>query len=153
METYAEGKSCLRNYILTYFGQTLGDGACGCGSCSVCGWEEPRSALARPWAPTTQTRASYGMGERSTGAYDPGYADVDPALDSDTALFERLRLRRKEIADEAGLAPYMVFNDRTLREMVERRPRNEDELLEVHGVGLQKLQRYGRAFLDVLRRA
>jgi ATP-dependent DNA helicase RecQ len=47
----------------------------------------------------------------------------------------------------------MVFNDRTLREMVERRPRNEDELLEVHGVGLQKLQRYGRAFLDVLRRA
>ena len=144
METYAKGETCLRNYILTYFGQPVEDASCGCGSCSVCGWTEPRAAMAEP-APTVRSQQMWSP-------YADDY-DLDPTLDPDQALFERLRRRRKEIADEAGLAPYMVFNDRTLREMVERRPRNEDELLEVHGVGLQKLQRYGRAFLDVLRRA
>ena len=48
------------------------------------------------------------------------------------------------------MPPYVIFNDRTLHEMVERHPRNLTELLQVNGVGTAKAERYGAAFLDVL---
>ncbi len=66
------------------------------------------------------------------------------------ALWERLRLRRRELAAEQDIAPYMVFNDATLREMVTYRPRNADELGRISGVGAVKLERFGEAFLQVL---
>jgi ATP-dependent DNA helicase RecQ len=46
---------------------------------------------------------------------------------------------------------YIVFNDNTLAEMAARRPRDPEDLLEVPGVGPAKLQRYGEAFLEVIR--
>jgi ATP-dependent DNA helicase RecQ len=76
-----------------------------------------------------------------------GYEDT---TESDEELFQRLRALRKEIADEKGFPPYLIFNDATLREMVVRRPTNEDELLDIAGVGPVKLERYGAAFLEEL---
>ncbi|MEY6434258.1 helix-turn-helix domain-containing protein, partial [Thioalkalicoccus limnaeus] len=64
--------------------------------------------------------------------------------------WERLRGRRRELAAELGLAPYMVFNDVTLGEMVRYRPRTADELGGLTGVGAVKLERFGAAFLAVL---
>ena len=69
----------------------------------------------------------------------------DAAYDQD--LFERLRALRKQLAVEGGLAPYMVFGDASLRDMCARMPETEDEFMDVSGVGMKKLEKYGKAFL------
>jgi ATP-dependent DNA helicase RecQ len=73
-----------------------------------------------------------------------------PAKGVDNGLRERLRIWRRDTAAESGLAPYMVFNDRTLDDLVQRRPTRLEELLEVHGLGVRKIDRYGSALLAVL---
>lgn len=67
--------------------------------------------------------------------------------ESDPSLFEHLRALRKRLADEAGVPPYIVFSDATLRDMCAKKPVTEEEFLEVSGVGATKLARYGEAFL------
>ena len=74
------------------------------------------------------------------------------AIDSeDQGLWETLRQTRRELAEKAGVPPYVVFHDATLREMLHRRPASLEEMLTIHGVGQAKLERYGAAFLDALR--
>ena len=68
----------------------------------------------------------------------------------DTALWEALRETRRSIAEEAGVPPYVVFHDTTLKELVRLRPDSPDAMLRVHGVGEAKLDRYGEAFLAVI---
>jgi ATP-dependent DNA helicase RecQ len=68
-------------------------------------------------------------------------------------LFERLRSLRFEIARAEGMPAYIVFSDATLRDMAVKRPRTDEEFLEVSGVGTVKLERYGKAFLDCIREA
>ncbi len=53
--------------------------------------------------------------------------------------------------DELGVTPYVVFHDATLREMLEQRPTTSHMLLSITGVGESKLNRFGEAFLDVIR--
>jgi ATP-dependent DNA helicase RecQ len=65
-------------------------------------------------------------------------------------LFEALRAKRSELAKEAGVPPYVVFHDSTLREMAAARPQTRDALGRVTGVGTRKLEAYGDAFLAVL---
>lgn len=62
-------------------------------------------------------------------------------------LFEELRQLRRKIAGEEGIPPYLIFSDATLREMGSVRPTNENELLNIKGIGRQKCERYGEAFL------
>ena len=62
-------------------------------------------------------------------------------------LFETLRARRRELAAEAGVPPYVVFHDSTLREIAEAKPKSLSELARVQGVGEAKLKRYGDAML------
>ena len=69
----------------------------------------------------------------------------------DTDLFERLRALRREIAQRESVPPYVVFSDATLREMARLKPRDEEGLLEVKGVGETKLARYGELFLKAIR--
>ncbi len=71
--------------------------------------------------------------------------------DADPALWEALRTTRKGLADAQGVPPYVIFHDATLLEMAVRRPASHAQLLEVNGVGETKLERYGDAFLAVLR--
>jgi len=78
--------------------------------------------------------------------------EVQPS-DEDEALFLCLKALRKELADARNLPAYLVFSDATLRAMVQYRPRTEEHLLALSGVGLKKLQHYGEAFLAVLREA
>jgi len=72
---------------------------------------------------------------------------------ADQPLFEALRMRRKEIADGLDLPPYVIFHDATLRQMAEYRPKTEADLLSINGVGEAKLERYGKAFLEVIAAA
>jgi ATP-dependent DNA helicase RecQ len=66
-------------------------------------------------------------------------------------LFEALRALRRDLAAEAGLPPYVIFHDATLREMAAARPASLAALGEVSGVGARKLDAYGDAFLAVIR--
>ena len=65
--------------------------------------------------------------------------------------FERLRAVRKRLADAEGVPAYIVFSDAVLREMAKHAPQTRAELLGIPGVGPVKLERYGEAFLEVLR--
>jgi ATP-dependent DNA helicase RecQ len=76
---------------------------------------------------------------------------VDLDVDADRELFEALRARRRELAKAGGLAPFMVFPDRTLIELATRRPRDIEALESVHGIGQAKLERWGEDFLEVIR--
>jgi ATP-dependent DNA helicase RecQ len=72
---------------------------------------------------------------------------VHVPLSADEDLLSRLKALRKRIADRDGVPAYIVFNDRTLTEMAQSRPRTAAQLLEVSGVGASKLARYGEEFL------
>lgn len=66
-------------------------------------------------------------------------------------LFEALRVRRRELALDAGVPPYVIFHDSTLREMAQSKPGSLTALGQITGVGARKLEAYGDAFLSVLR--
>ncbi|MBP5428915.1 MAG: DNA helicase RecQ [Clostridia bacterium] len=79
--------------------------------------------------------------------------DVKASRDGvDHALFSELKALRRQLADERGVPAYVVFYDTTLIEMCRKRPQTKGELLAVSGVGTMKLDRYGDAFLEILRR-
>ena len=66
-------------------------------------------------------------------------------------LFGRLRALRAQMARRQGVPAYVVFSDKTLREMAVSRPQSMSELRAVSGVGAAKAERYGRDFLAVIR--
>lgn len=66
-------------------------------------------------------------------------------------LFDALRAKRRELAEEAGVPPYVIFHDSTLRDMAMLKPRNRADMALVNGVGARKLDAYGDAFLAVVR--
>ncbi len=66
-------------------------------------------------------------------------------------IFDALRACRRDLAAEAGVPPYVIFHDATLREMAQIRPKSRTDLALVTGVGTRKLEAYGDAFLAVLK--
>ncbi|MCD1286831.1 MULTISPECIES: DNA helicase RecQ [unclassified Brevibacterium] len=88
-------------------------------------------------------------GSKKTGAKRRGGSEValDPA---EASLFEALRAWRGEQAKEQGVPAYVVFPDATLYGIVEAKPSTIDELGQISGVGLKKLDRYGPAVLEVI---
>lgn len=69
----------------------------------------------------------------------------------DKDLFARLRFLRKQIADKENIPPYIVFNDATLQEMAEFLPASKIEMLEINGVGERKFERFGQAFMALIK--
>lgn len=106
---------------------------------SAASWGARGSGAGQRNRTTRQKRASAPV--RMPGDGEGGLAEE---------LLMALRGLRKRLADEARVPPYVVFPDRTLREMAQRRPRNEAELAGIYGVGQAKLRRYGAAFLELL---
>ncbi len=86
-------------------------------------------------------------GEHADGLGGFSGFDAEP----DVELLERLKELRRGLAARRRVPAYVVFNDATLLEMATLKPSTADELLQVNGVGQAKLQRYGEAFLDVIR--
>ena len=98
---------------------------------------------ASPWARSGNGRGGSG---RTKAAGSNG--KVDAALSS--ALGERLRAWRRDRAKQDDVPSYIVFNDRTLAALAERRPRSRGELLAIEGIGPTKLDRYGEELLRIL---
>lgn len=80
-------------------------------------------------------------------------AGARPGLAADERILAALKRRRLELAREEGVPAFVIFADRTLIDMAERRPATLDDMLGVHGVGERKLARYGDAFLEALEGA
>lgn len=70
---------------------------------------------------------------------------------ADDELFEKLRILRLEMAQEQNLPPYIIFSDQTLKELAEKQPQSTLAFLEIKGVGQNKLEKYGEAFLALLK--
>lgn len=69
----------------------------------------------------------------------------------DRLLYEQLRKLRTALAEEEGVAPFVVFHDKTLRTIASHKPLTPDALREIPGIGEVKVERYGRRVLDVVR--
>lgn len=67
-------------------------------------------------------------------------------------LFEILRKLRLEIAKEESMPPYIIFSDKTLIDMCVKKPSDEEEMLNVSGVGENKLKKYGQRFLEEIQK-
>jgi len=72
--------------------------------------------------------------------------------DYDAELFDKLRDLRAHIAEENSIPPYIVFSDKTLKDLSAKKPRTKEEMLQVHGIGEVKYERYGEAFLELLKK-
>jgi ATP-dependent DNA helicase RecQ len=124
-----ERTRCRHQEILAYFDEEREP--CGT-SCDVCTGETVESLIGNAPAPVRV---------RSRTRTDEIPASVD------RALLDRLKALRRRLADADGVPAYIVFSDRTLVEMADRRPRTPAELLQISGVGATKLERYGAEFL------
>ncbi len=104
--------------------------------------------IARP-IDTTPSR-----GERAGKAARSGTSDGAEAMPEEPGtprLFQHLRNLRKQIADEQGVPPYVVFADTTLRALAQQRPQTEEQFLSVAGVGQRKLEAYYTVFTGEIR--
>ena len=73
------------------------------------------------------------------------------AIESDEALFDRLRALRRQLADERGVPAYIIFSDVSLREMARKYPTNSTEFRRIPGVGEQKLKDFGEVFWSEIK--
>jgi ATP-dependent DNA helicase RecQ len=80
-----------------------------------------------------------------------GAAAAAVLSDSDTPLLDALKQLRLELAKQRRVPAYVIFADRTLIDMAARRPANEVEFAEVHGVGAAKLKEFANVFLEAIR--
>ena len=85
-------------------------------------------------------------GKRSSSS--TGKKSTDSLTSAGYELFERLKALRMIIAREEGMPPYIVFSDKTLIDMCEKLPLNAEAMLEVSGVGQNKLMKYGQRFVN-----
>jgi len=98
-----------------------------------------------------EPEATSSAPKRRKAGRGAGQAPDAEHLDADaTRLFEALRGRRLELARGQGVPPYVVASDRSLREIAVLRPRSVDDLLQVHGIGEAKAEKYGRVWLDIV---
>lgn len=103
-------------------------------------FEAKRVPLAMPQVKTTP------------GARTPKHVEKTKSQILRDDLFEKLAALRKQVAQQQGVPPYLIFSDATLQAMAEKRPLNDGDMLQVSGVGERKLQLYGDAFIGAIRR-
>jgi ATP-dependent DNA helicase RecQ len=96
--------------------------------------------------------------EKVFGQLEEEQVEDSPVLESldeeapeyDRGFFELLRTRRKTMADEARVPPFVIFSDRSLIEMATYFPQSREQFLDIHGVGAVKYEKYGEQFLDLI---
>ena len=78
---------------------------------------------------------------------------ITTQADADKSLFERLRTLRKKLADEQGFPPYIILSDQSLHELAAMKPTTLEQFGLVHGIGEFKKQKYGKVFLQEIKKA
>ena len=144
----ADGQLCRRRQILDHFGdpeEGRPTGRC----CDVCDLDEElaRAMAAAPTkAPRGVSRGGAGGSGAGGGAARPRAVDEGPPVDE--REFDHMRAWRLERAE--GKPAFTVVADAVLREVLRKRPRNTDELLEIKGIGAAKCEKYGDSMLAAL---
>ena len=88
---------------------------------------------------------------KAVQSHDDDLPEIEGAIvQEDQQLFDKLRKLRKMIADSEGMAPYHIFTDKTLWEMVSQKPVSKDVMLSIQGVSQKKFEKYGDDFLKVM---
>jgi len=77
--------------------------------------------------------------------------ETEKRVDFDQKIFDFLRELRKELADRDNVPAYIVFSDKTLKEIAVKRPVSKSEMLDINGVGEVKFERYGKIFLEKIK--
>ncbi|MBQ5755224.1 MAG: HRDC domain-containing protein, partial [Oscillospiraceae bacterium] len=140
MTFYCHSKTCLRGYILRYFGEKAK--AQTCGSCSVCRGL-PLQAEPRAFAPAPGVGYPKPSQKAALSA-----AQLSP---SQSELYSRLKALRARLAREQGVPAFVICTDKTLLELAARAPSTSAALQSVSGVGERKAAAYGPAFLEEIR--
>ena len=109
---------------------------------ALCLEEQCRGLLRGEESIQLRRDAAKGKGKKQTRSALPENIDV--------ALWEALRDCRRELAEEQGVPPYVIFHDRTLQEMCLALPRSLAQFGRLTGVGERKLDKYGAAFIEVV---
>ncbi|MBE5793956.1 MAG: ATP-dependent DNA helicase RecQ [Clostridiales bacterium] len=152
MTFYATSKSCLRHFILQYFGEF--DAEEHCNHCSVCDGDEfevdsgGRRSNKRMSVHDEQKLERRIAKEARRSSTSQAVASFNAW---EKALYENLRELRKLLANRSRMPAYTIFSDVTLQDMVKKRPMDLDAFLDVSGVGVSKQRIYGEAFLAVIR--
>jgi ATP-dependent DNA helicase RecQ len=83
---------------------------------------------------------------------DKDIGNTNQTRSFDTTLFDMLKNLRKKVAKQTGYPPYAIFQDPSLEEMATTYPTTEDDLSQVNGVGMGKVKRYGKPFLELIKK-
>ena len=156
----ADTSACLWRRLTDHFSEEIAVCGKSCGNCTSLDLLAARRAPQRSLPAGIDTRLIPGVvqdwaskiARRSLPAAAPLGDAGDVGEEPSEELFDRLRALRKQLADDRGMPAYVVFSDKTLQDMADRRPRTHEAFLEVHGVGQKKLDQYGDLFLAELRR-
>jgi len=100
---------------------------------------------------TVELRKDLPVTQPGKRARPPEQPAVGFANEPDRPLFEKLRQLRLEVSKRLNVPPYVVFHDKTLKEMASRRPSTRAELLAITGVGERKAEQFGDLFLEIIR--
>jgi ATP-dependent DNA helicase RecQ len=150
MQAYAYTEACRRGFVLRYFGDPAAMRECG--ACDNCLGAAPIAQLELTPAAARKPRERRPRDRRAAAAPASAPAgEPPPPTAEERALYARLKTLRTELAREASLPSYCVFNDRTLVELARRRPADRGSMLAVPGVGPAKMEKYGDAFLEAIR--
>jgi ATP-dependent DNA helicase RecQ len=149
--SYGVLKTAPRPAVRAWIDQLLGQGFLARGD-----GEYPTVAVTKRGAQVLRGETPAGPLSRMAPPDRPGRRGPTPAppgpLGADErALFEVLRQLRRELAEERGVPPYVIFSDATLREMARIRPATRGELLDIKGVGEWKSAEFGDRFLAAIR--
>jgi ATP-dependent DNA helicase RecQ len=135
---YSESAACRHAEILTYYRDSQRIERCG--HCDVCDPESRRRIL----QPAVPPPASIGV-PKSKSLRSKGKAKIDDdVLDPDEEIrFQNLRRWRKDKAFELDLPAFVIFSDRTLKQLAVQNPQNLEDLKKIHGIGESKLEKFG----------
>ena len=89
--------------------------------------------------------------DKAASRSSSGAAPLDPLQPHDRELFERLRVWRRAEAEHRGVPPYVIFSDKTLREIARVRPTTLYELRGIYGIGDAKLEAFGETLITQIR--
>ena len=99
------------------------------------------------------TQEGAGVLKGQTQVYRKTARTVKQSVPENSALFEQLRTLRRNLAEEQGVPPFVIFSDKTLHSMCDVMPTTDDAFLTVRGVGESKLEKYGETFMATIRAA